>query len=93
MDNYKWLSTAPEQLMSDPNDPFRPGSVIDLGGMKVTVRAVDGTDVTVIRVEADVPLEDPSLHFVVPTFEGIVRFSMPAIGKAVTLPAPVLPLP
>ena len=92
-DGYRLLSTAPEQLMSDPREPFQRGDVVDLGGLRVTIIGVEGTLVSVIRVEADVPLEDPSLYFVVPTHSGIVRFQLPEIGRAVLLPEPALPRP
>lgn len=91
MNGFAMLTTAPEELLSDPNDPFVPGSVVDLGGMTITVLETDGPRVQAIRVEADVPLEDPSLWFVVPTMAGIRRFPMPRIGEIAHVPEPVIP--
>jgi hypothetical protein len=91
VNGFAMLTTAAEELLSDPKDPFVPGSVVDLGGMKITVLQTDGSHVQAIRVEADVPLEDRSLHFVVPTMHGIRRFEMPPIGGIAHVPEPVVP--
>lgn len=90
-DGYAMLANAPEELFADPNAPFKAGDVVDLGGLKITVLQTAGRHIQAIRVEADVPLEDPSLHFVTPMLSGIRHFIMPPVGQAVRLPAPVVP--
>lgn len=90
-DGYAMLANAPEELFADPNIPFKKGEVVDLGGMKITVLETAGPHIQEIRVETDVPFEDPSLHIVTPVITGIRRFVMPPIGKAVRLPPPLVP--
>ncbi len=90
-DGYAMLANAPEELFADPNAPFKEGDVVDVGGMKITVLQTAGRHIQAIRVETDVPLDDPSLHFVTPNFTGIRHFIMPPVGHFVRLPAPVVP--
>jgi hypothetical protein len=88
---YTMLATAPEQLLRAPAYALRAGDRVDLGGLQVTVlRLLRGMPVE-IRVELDVPLEHPSLHFVTPTHAGIRRFPMPEVGATAIVPAPVIP--
>jgi hypothetical protein len=91
MNGVAMLANPPEELFSDPKVPWKPGSVIDLGGMKITVLETSGKYILAIRVETDVPLDDPSLVFVLPTLQGIRRFQMPRIGQAVRIPEPMVP--
>jgi hypothetical protein len=93
MNGYAMLANAPEQLFMDPSTPFRPGDVVDLGGLTITVLSTKGQHIQSIRVTTDVPLEHRSLLFVLPTAAGIRRFPMPAVGEIVVLPEPTVPLP
>lgn len=90
---YTMVSTSPEQLMRDPAIPFRIGEKVDLGAMAVTVMALEYGRPKTIRVEFDTPLEDPSLLFALPMARRIGRVVMPAIGTAIQLPAPAIPVP
>jgi len=90
-DVFTMLASAPEELLRSPADRFRIGDVVDLGGMRVTVRQLYRERPRAIHVEFDAPLEDPSLVFVHPVAEGMKRFPLPRIGESVTVPMPVIP--
>ena len=47
--------------------------------------------VVAVRFVFDRSLEDPALVFLVGGPEGLGRFELPAVGKAVAVAAPVLP--
>jgi hypothetical protein len=86
------LSTAGEALLSDPHDALRPGDRVDLGAIAITVLSVRGPLISAIRVESDVPLDDPSLVVMTASNEGIRPFSLPPIGKTAIVPMPGIPL-
>jgi hypothetical protein len=88
---FSMLNTAPERLLRTPRAPMRVGHVVDLDGMRATVLELDDDRPTAVRFDFDVPLEDPSLLFVHPMPRGIVRFPIPAVGKSVEVPPPVIP--
>jgi hypothetical protein len=89
---FQLMSNAPEELFRDPNVAFKRGDTFDLGGLKVTVLETNGTYIQLIRIETDVPLDDPSLLFVLATPTGLRRFVMPPIGRVARLPPPTLPM-
>jgi hypothetical protein len=88
---YAMLANAPELLFMDPSAPFESGDVVDLGGLRITVLATAGPRIQSIRVETDVPLDDRSLLFVIPTAVGIRRFSMPRVGEIAHVPEAMVP--
>jgi hypothetical protein len=92
MDGRTMLATTPEQLFRSKAEPLREGDRIDLDGLSVTVRSMFKERPTSIAVELDVPLEDPSLLFLIPTEKGFERYELPPIGHAAIVPAPQVPL-
>lgn len=86
------LTTAPEQLLRTEREPLRLGQSVDVDGMRATVFELHDGRPSGVRFDFDVPLEDPSLYFVHPMYEGIVHFPIPAIGKSVNVPPPVIPM-
>ncbi len=91
MDGFAMLANAPEELFSDPSEPFEPGDVVDLGGLRITVAAASGRKVHAIRVEADKSFDDPSFLFILPQMSGLRRFRIPPIGQAAIVPEAVVP--
>lgn len=89
---YQLMANAPEELFRDPNVPFKRGDVVDLGGLTITVLETNGKHIQLIRVEADVPLDDRTLLFVVAGPSGLRRFDMPPVGGLARLPPPTLPM-
>jgi len=89
---FQLLANAPEELFRDPNVPFKRGDIVDLGGLKVTVLETNGKHIQLISIEADVPLDDRSLLFVMSTPSGLRRFVMPPVGRVVRLPPPSPPM-
>ncbi len=87
------LSTAGEELLSDPSEPHKPGDSVDLGGIRITVLNVRGRRVSAVRVETDVPLEDPSLVIMTASHAGIRRLALPPIGQNAVVPMPGIPPP
>jgi len=91
---FAMLSNALEHMLRPPDQPLHAGDKVDVGGMKVTVMTISkrlhGLPKS-IRVEFDVPLEDPSLVFVLPTQEGIKPYHLPAVGESAIVPAPTVP--
>lgn len=90
-DVFTMLASAPEELLRSPSEPFRVGDVVDVGGMRVTVRQLYKGRPRSIHVEFDRSLDDPSLVFVVPVREGIKPFALPRVGESVTVPVPAIP--
>ncbi|KAF0167898.1 MAG: hypothetical protein FD160_4013, partial [Caulobacteraceae bacterium] len=90
-DVFTMLASAPEELLRSPAEPFRVGDVVDVGGMRVTVRQLYKGRPRSIHVEFDTSLDDPSLLFVVPVREGIKPFALPRVGESVTVPVPAIP--
>jgi hypothetical protein len=70
--------------------PFHIGDSVDVGGMRVRVLAMIQGQPKAIRVTFDVPLEDPSLLFVLPTADGIRPFALPAVGDTKIIPIPIV---
>lgn len=70
--------------------PLHVGDSVDVGGMRVRVLALVNGQPKAIRVTFDVPLEDPSLLFVLPTGNGIRPFPLPAVGDTKIIPIPIV---
>jgi hypothetical protein len=88
---FTMLASAQEQLLRPTSSLPQVGARVNLGGMEVTVDELRRGLPSRIHVRFDVPLEDPSLLFMVPTHEGIKRFELPEVGGRAIVPAPVIP--
>jgi hypothetical protein len=84
--NGRMLDTIFEQLMRSPSAPLREGQQVQLAGARVTVLQRDETFPKRLRLEVEVPLEDPSLLFLHWDGQRLRRFSLPAVGESVLLP-------
>jgi hypothetical protein len=71
--------------------PLRAGQQFDTAGMHVTVESEQGGALRSVRYELDVPLEDPSIAFMVQTDTGLARIAPPAEGTSQLLPPAVIP--
>jgi hypothetical protein len=69
----------------------QPGQQFVLHGLTITALATHAGGITRLRAEFDVPLEDPSLCFLVSSVTGLSRYALPGIGERVLLPAPTYP--
>jgi hypothetical protein len=81
-----------ETLFRPPPEGLHAGDEVDVGLFRATVvgeRQEGG--VMAVRFVFDRVLEDVELAFLVGGPEGLGRFELPAIGKAVAVGAPVLP--
>jgi hypothetical protein len=66
--------------------PFSAGDRVELEGWSVEIAGVAHGRPTVVHVRFDVPLEDPSLRWVVWRGDRFVPFSVPPVGRAVAIP-------
>jgi hypothetical protein len=87
------MHDQPQETLFRPlSEALHAGDEIDAGRFRATVvgeRKEGG--VVAVRFVFDRPLEDSELAFLVGGPEGLGRFELPAIGKAVVVGAPVLP--
>lgn len=91
LDGGRFVSSASDQLLHDDPVIFQAGERVELEGMQVTVLEVlDGLP-TAIRVDLEVPLEDPSLLLLYPGFQNFVQVIPPPLGQTIELPSPVIP--
>lgn len=66
--------------------PFAAGDRVALDGWTVEIVGVAAALPTVVRARFDVPLEDPSLRWVVWRDGGFVPFEVPPVGRTVAIP-------
>ncbi len=86
-----FVDDAFEQLIRSQRLPLREGDVVPLdGGQVVVVQVVEGF-ATRIRVELDVPLEEPSLLWLEWSKGALRPLALPGVGQAVALPVPLQP--
>lgn len=81
-----------ETLLRPPPEGLHTGDEVDVGlfRAKVVGEGKEG-GVMAVRFVFDRALEDSELVFLVGGPEGLGRFELPAVGKAVAVAAPVLP--
>lgn len=91
LDGGRFVSSASDQLLHEYPVIFHVGERAELDGMDVTVTEVMDGLPTAVRVDLDVPLEDPSLMLLYPTWQNFVQVIPPPIGQAIELPSPVIP--
>jgi hypothetical protein len=66
--------------------PFAAGDRVELDGWSVEIAGVAEERPTVVRIRFDVPLEDPSLRWVVWQGDRFVPFAPPAPGHVLAIP-------
>lgn len=66
--------------------PLRVGDRVVLDGWTVEIAGMAEDRPTVVRMRFDVPLEDPSLRWVVWRGDGFVPFVVPPVGRRVAIP-------
>lgn len=66
--------------------PFAAGDRVALAGWTVEIAGVAKERPTVVRIRFDVPLEDPSLRWVVWQGDRFVPFALPAPGRTLAIP-------
>ena len=78
------------QVFRDPGaSPMKPGDAVRISGMEALVEAVTGDGrPTQVAFRFDVPLEDPSLRWVVFKDKTYVPFAPPKIGETVAVQGP-----
>jgi hypothetical protein len=86
-DEAGWIANPAAALMRSPKMPFERGETFergtpDLGRCTVVVEELtDDGRPRAVSFDFHVPLEDPSLRWVVWTGEGLVDFEVPALGE------------
>ncbi len=86
-----FLANRAEALVRSPSLPFNAGDTFERTAMTVTVDQVtDDGRPAVATFRFQVPLEDPSLRFVVWKNQELVPFEIPELGETVRV-APSLP--
>lgn len=73
-------------LLRGPAHPFEVGDRVTVPGFGVEILAVTEGRPTAVETGFDVPLEDPSLRFIVWRGDRFVPFTLPAVGAAVAVP-------
>jgi hypothetical protein len=75
------------RFFRDPKMPFTPGQEIRIEGFLVRIESCDAYgNATRVTFQFDVPLEDPSLSWIVWEKTGFVRYRPPSIGERETRP-------
>jgi hypothetical protein len=89
----RFLGSLFEQLFRGADHPMHTGDRVALAGLDVTVEAADEEGVERVAFTFDVPLDDPSLVFLVWRDGALRRYTPPPIGAAEVLPfEPTVPL-
>jgi hypothetical protein len=88
------MLTGPvELLFRRPEFPFQRGDVVELDGLAVRIVKVDGDGRPVrVRFRFDVPVDDPSLVFLLATKRGLIRYPIGPIKATMPIPPAMLPL-
>ena len=86
-----FLANRAEALVRSPSLPFSPGDTFQRTAMTVQVDQItDDGRPALVTFRFRVPLEDPSLRFVVWEAQQLVPFQIPEMGETVRV-APSLP--
>jgi hypothetical protein len=88
------MLTGPvELLFRRPEFPFARGDVIELEGLDVRIVKVDADGRPVrVRFRFDVPVDDPSLVFLLATKRGLIRYPIGPVKATMPIPPAMLPL-
>jgi hypothetical protein len=88
------MLTGPvELLFRRPELRFAVGDLIELEGLAIRIVKVDGDGRPVrVRFRFDVPVDDPSLVFLLATKRGLIRYPMGPVNATMPIPRAMLPL-
>jgi hypothetical protein len=88
------MLTGPvELLFRRPEFPFAVGDVVELDGLDIRIVKVDGDGRPVrVRFRFDVPVDDPSLVFLLATRRGLIRYPIGPVNATMPIPPAMLPL-
>src|SRR5262249_53801392 len=81
-----FFPTSFSRYVRSPNERFAPGQHLEVAGLAVTVEALDAHgDPAVVRYDFPVPLEDPSLRWILWQEGQYVAWNPPSEGHTETL--------
>ncbi|MCX4247033.1 hypothetical protein [Paraliomyxa miuraensis] len=88
------MLTGPvEQLFRRPEFPLRAGDLIRLEGLTIRILQVDADGRPFrVRFGFDVPVDDPSLVFLLATRKGMLHYPMGPVGATLPIPPAQLPM-
>jgi hypothetical protein len=86
-----FFESAGEQMFRAPELSWRDGEQVVLPGMVARIEGVRSGMPLAVRLTFEVPVDDPSLAFLISTPDGLTRVELPAVGETVRLPAPAQP--
>lgn len=88
------MLTGPvELLFRRPEFPFAAGDLVELDGLSIRIVKVDGDGRPVrVRYRFDVPVDDPSLVFLLATKRGLIRYPIGPVNATMPIPPAMLPL-
>lgn len=88
------MLTGPvELLFRRPEFPFAEGDLVELEGLSIRILKVDGDGRPVrVRYRFDVPVDDPSLVFLLATKRGLIRYPIGPVKATMPIPPAMLPL-
>lgn len=84
-----FLSGEGARLFNSRLAAMRPGTVVDLSGMRVEVVGVTAAGPSRIRVRFDRSLDDPAITLAVSLPDGLHRVRAPALGASMVVPVSV----
>lgn len=88
------MLTGPvELLFRRPEFAFEVGDLVELEGLAIRIVKVDGDGRPVrVRYRFDVPVDDPSLVFLLATKRGLIRYPIGPVKATMPIPPAMLPL-
>lgn len=88
------MLTGPvELLFRRPEFPFAVGDRVELDGLTIRIIKVDAAGRPVrVRYRFDVPVDDPSLVFLLATKRGLIRYPIGPVKATMPIPPAMLPL-
>lgn len=88
------MLTGPvELLFRRPEFPFAAGDRVELDGLVIRIMKVDADGRPVrVRYRFDVPVDDPSLVFLLATKRGLIRYPIGPVKATMPIPPAMLPL-
>lgn len=87
------LTGQVEQLFRRPEFRFERDDRVELDGLSITIVKVDGDGRPLrVRYRFDVPVDDPSLVFLLATKRGLIRYPMGPVKATMPIPPATLPL-
>jgi len=88
------MLTGPvELLFRRPEFPFAAGDVVELDGLDIRIVKVDADGRPIrVRFRFDVPVDDPSLVFLLATKRGLIRYPIGPVKATMPIPPAMLPL-